>query len=208
MDHGWPASWPRGSGVKTTRVSWLSQLSVRALERRRVMLSLVLYVNKYHSSPLAEYLVTETCGVSHLSTGTRWRGVEYAIDCALPHGLAHKQAVGGSTERSKRYSNGLTISGVGEGEGGSLLYGSPTFAVNMGLLYVVFVYTKAQCVSGVLRITPRCYDGGTAAGEGERTQKYGDFKVQWYWCPLRPGPSSEDQPCWDQRTGPGQGSRP
>lgn len=68
MDHGWPASWPRGSGLKTMRVSWLSQLSVRALERRMVMLSLVLYVNKYQSSPSAEYLVTWTSGVSPLSS--------------------------------------------------------------------------------------------------------------------------------------------
>lgn len=62
VDHGCPASWPRLSGLKTTRVSWLSQLSVRALERLRVTLSFVLYVNRYHSSPSAEYLVTWTHG--------------------------------------------------------------------------------------------------------------------------------------------------
>lgn len=42
VDHGWPASLPLLSGLKATRVSALSQLSVRDLERRRVMLLLVL----------------------------------------------------------------------------------------------------------------------------------------------------------------------
>lgn len=67
VDHGWPASWPRLSGLNTTRVCWLSQLSVRALERLSVTLSFVLYVNKYQSSPSAEYLVTWPPGVSHLN---------------------------------------------------------------------------------------------------------------------------------------------
>lgn len=46
------------------------------------MLSLVLYVNKYHSSPSAEYLVTGAYGVSHLSI--RWRSAEHATGYILP----------------------------------------------------------------------------------------------------------------------------
>lgn len=57
----------------------------------------------------------------------------------MPHGLPRTRIVPWAAQPRESRDTTKQADGLWGGEGHSLLYGSPTFAVNMGLLYVVFV---------------------------------------------------------------------